>query len=49
MSDATADALREITEVRAIEILKAKYFRLLDTKQWDAWRALFTDDFDGTY
>jgi hypothetical protein len=49
MSDATTDTLREIIEVRAIEILKAKYFRLLDTKQWDAWRALFTDDFEGTY
>lgn len=36
-------------EIRAIESLKAQYFRLLDTKQWDAWRELFTDDFDGFY
>ena len=24
--------------------LKARYFRLMDTKQWDAMRLLFTDD-----
>lgn len=28
----------------ALQELKARYFRLLDTKQWDAWRQLFTDD-----
>jgi hypothetical protein len=28
----------------ALQELKARYFRLLDTKQWDAWRGLFTDD-----
>jgi SnoaL-like domain len=31
-------------ELRALELLKARYFRLMDTKQWDAWRDLFTDD-----
>jgi hypothetical protein len=31
-------------EFRALEALKARYFRLMDTKQWDAWRELFTDD-----
>lgn len=25
-------------------MLKARYFRLLDTKDWDGWRQLFTDD-----
>jgi ketosteroid isomerase-like protein len=29
----------------AICELKARYCRLLDTKQWDAWTALFTEDF----
>lgn len=25
-------------------MLKARYFRLLDTKEWDGWRQLFADD-----
>lgn len=29
---------------QAIEQLKARYFRWMDTKQWDAWRTLFTED-----
>ena len=29
----------------AICELKARYCRLLDAKDWDAWRDLFTDDF----
>jgi hypothetical protein len=36
MSDAELEALRQ---------LKARYCRLLDTKDWSGWRALFTDDF----
>ncbi|HEX2214515.1 MAG TPA: nuclear transport factor 2 family protein [Mycobacterium sp.] len=35
----------DLVEVEAIKQLKARYCRLLDTKQWDAWRAIFTDDF----
>ncbi|MDG4662986.1 nuclear transport factor 2 family protein [Mycobacterium sp. 236(2023)] len=35
----------ELVEVEAIKKLKARYCRLLDTKQWEAWRELFTDDF----
>ena len=38
----TADTLWEIEQIKQ---LKARYFRLLDTKQWAAWRDLFTDDF----
>ena len=26
-------------------LLKARYFRLLDTKDWHGWRQLFADDF----
>ncbi|MBV9840062.1 MAG: nuclear transport factor 2 family protein [Sphingomonadaceae bacterium] len=33
-------------EIEAIRVLKARYFRMVDTKQWAAWRALFTDDFE---
>lgn len=28
----------------ALALLKARYFRYLDTKQWDLWRELFADD-----
>jgi hypothetical protein len=30
----------------AIQQLKARYFRYLDTKAWNLWRPLFTDDLD---
>lgn len=39
------DQAVELLEIEAIKRLKARYCRLLDTKQWDAWRALFADDF----
>jgi hypothetical protein len=31
-------------EIEAIKQVKARYFRYLDTKQWDRWRTVFTDD-----
>jgi hypothetical protein len=34
-------------ELEAIRQLKARYFRFMDTKDWDAWRELFTDDVVG--
>jgi hypothetical protein len=34
-----------LLEIEAIKQLKARYCRLLDTKDWQAWRALFADDF----
>lgn len=30
-------------EIEQIKQLKARYFRLLDTKQWDQWQDLFTE------
>jgi hypothetical protein len=36
--------LHDLVEIAAIKELKARYFRLVDTKQWEAWRLLFTDD-----
>ena len=30
--------------IEAIKQLKARYFRLMYTKQWDAYRQVFTDD-----
>jgi len=32
-------------EIESLKQLKARYCRLLDTKDWTAWRGLFTDDF----
>ena len=40
MDDAAA-----LLEIEAIKQLKARYCRHLDTKDWGAWRGLFTDDF----
>lgn len=40
MNDAAA-----VLEIEAIKQLKARYCRYLDTKEWDAWRGLFSDDF----
>lgn len=31
-------------EIEAIKQLKARYFRTMDTKDWDAFRQVFTDD-----
>lgn len=31
-------------DVEAIKKLKARYFRLMDTKNWTEWRNIFTDD-----
>jgi hypothetical protein len=32
-------------DLEALKQLKARYCRLLDAKDWAAWRLLFTDDF----
>ena len=40
MDDAAA-----LLEIEAIKQLKARYCRYLDTKDWQAWRGIFTDDF----
>lgn len=39
------DTAAALWEIEAIKQLKARYCRYLDTKQWDDWRQLFTDDF----
>ena len=35
----------ELLEIESIKQLKARYCRYLDTKNWSAWRDIFTDDF----
>ncbi|WP_375482071.1 nuclear transport factor 2 family protein [uncultured Mycobacterium sp.] len=32
-------------EIESIKQLKARYCRYLDTKDWEAWRGIFADDF----
>jgi hypothetical protein len=39
-----SDALQRLVDIQAITQVKAKYCLLMDTKQWDAWRELFTED-----
>ena len=39
------DNATTLLAIEAIKQLKARYCRFLDTKDWAAWRALFTDDF----
>lgn len=39
------DAAAELVEIEAIKQLKARYCRLLDTKQLAQWRELFSDGF----
>jgi uncharacterized protein (TIGR02246 family) len=39
----TGDAA-PLAEIEAIKQLKARYFRTMDTKDWDAMRQVFTDD-----
>lgn len=34
----------ELTAIEEIKQLKARYFRLMDTKDWDAWGEVFTPD-----
>ena len=41
MSDALS---QELLDRAAIKELKARYFRLVDAKDWEAWREVFTDD-----
>ena len=40
----TKDAVQELLDVEAIKQLKARYFRLMDLKQWDDWGLVFATD-----
>ena len=37
--------LQDLLHSEAIKQLKADYFHLMDTKQWEAWKECFTEDF----
>ncbi len=34
----------QLVEIEEIKQLKARYFRLMDTKQWKMWAQVFTED-----
>jgi uncharacterized protein (TIGR02246 family) len=36
--------IETLVTIEEIKQLKARYFRLMDTKQWDAWADVFTED-----
>lgn len=38
------DDVERLAAIEDIKSLKARYFRLMDTKQWEAWAQVFTDD-----
>jgi hypothetical protein len=38
------DPAQALVELEAIRVLKARYFRFVDTKQWRAFAELFEDD-----
>ena len=38
------DELSKLVAIEEIKKLKARYFRTMDTKDWDEYRKLFTDD-----
>jgi len=42
MSD--GDAIQRLVDIEAIRQLKARYFRFLDTKDWDAFATVLTED-----
>jgi len=37
-------AVDRANALESVAILKARYFRFMDLKQWDLWQDLFTDD-----
>jgi len=38
------DKIDRLTAIEQIRKTKARYFRYVDAKDWEAWRTLFTDD-----
>lgn len=39
-----SDDIRRILDIEEIKQLKARYFRLMDTKRWDDWGLVFAED-----
>jgi len=43
-----ASTTLELADIEAIRQLKARYFRLMDQKQWDVWKDVFIEDVEIT-
>jgi SnoaL-like domain len=41
--------IEQMNDLEAIRQLKARYFRLMDTQQWEAWKDCFTADVSARY
>lgn len=44
MAEELKEAVQRLVDLEAIKVLKARYLRLLDSKQWAELPALFTED-----
>ena len=44
MADDPTDAIARLETIEQIKALKARYFRCMDTKDWDGFAAVFTPD-----
>ena len=44
MTDDATSPLQQLLDIEQIKQLKARYFRLMDTKQWDDWGMVFATD-----
>ena len=40
------NAVQQLLDIEAIKILKARYFRLLDTKDWDGWTQVWEPEIE---
>ena len=43
------DAVEKLLALEEIKQLRAKYWRTLDTKQWEDWGSVFTEDLVETW
>lgn len=44
-----ADIAQHLLDIEDIKNLKARYFRLLDAKNWSEWQDVFSDDLEFVY
>ena len=49
LGDPGTDSVRQLLEIEAIKQLKARYFRFIDTKQWDDFEACFLPEATADY
>lgn len=48
-TSSSPELILQADELEAIRQLKARYFRFMDTKDWDAWREVFAEDVVGVF